>query len=810
MSLWEDLRFGLRTLSKNPGFTTVAVTALALGIGVNATVFSLSNAVLFKNLPFANSDQIFYLVTTNSTKPHWWWTFSYPDFRVIRDQMKSFDGIGAAKEVSANISDNTASPEGYRGARITANTFSVIGQKPIAGRDFLPSDEQPGAAPVAILSYKVWENRYGKDPSVIGRTIRIDEEPTTIIGVMPAKLDFPREAEVWKPMIPNAEYEKRENRGLTIYGHIAKHSSIKSATAEATTIMQRIAKEYPVTNKDISARAIDYNDLFTGQEGEIKTVFMAMLGAVGFVLLIACANVANLQLARAVSRMREISIRVALGAGRWRIIRQLLIESIMISIVGGAISLPIALWGIRLFDDTVTATGKPPSLDFSMDFRAMMYLAAITIGTGILFGLAPALRLSKLDVNTALKDGGRGSSGGGRGKYLSGLLVVVEMALAVVLLAGAGLMIRSFMNAYRADLGIHTANILSMEIDLPNANYKLPEKQKAFFDRLKTSIDGVPGVEISTVATNLPLGGTWSFPYELEGHPQPDARRRPNLEAIVTMPDYFRVMGDQMLAGRDFTKGDGTPSALNVIVNRLCAEAFWPGENVLGKRLRLYKKDVAQPWLTVVGIVPDIASNNQTRSQRVRTPLVYIPYGLETSSSMWLSARTLVPPSTLKQTFRRQVQAIDDSLPVFNLRTMDEQLERQNWPYKVFGTLFSIFAAIALGLASVGLYAVIAHSVNQRTQEIGVRIALGARDRNILSLVFSQGMIQLAIGLAIGLAAAFAVTKVLKTLLVDVSPTDPATFASVTLILTLAAGLGCLIPARRAMRVDPIEALRHE
>jgi putative ABC transport system permease protein len=808
MSILEDIRFGFRTLLKNPGFTAVAVTALALGIGVNATVFSLANAVLFKNLPFANSDQILYLVTSNSAKPHWWWTFSYPDYLAVRDQMKSFDGIGAAKQVSANISDGTTSPEGYHGARVTANTFSVLGQKPIAGRDFLPSDEQPGAAPVAILSYRVWENRYGKDLSVIGRTVRIDEEPTTIIGVMPAKLDFPRETEVWKPLVPNADYEKRENRGITIFGHIAKHSSIKTATAEVATVMQRLAKEYPITNKDISARAIDYNNYFTGEEGEIRTVFVAMLGAVGFVLLIACANVANLQLARAVSRMREISIRVALGAGRWRIIRQLLIESIMISIAGGAISLPIALWGIRLFDDTVSRTGKPPSLDFTMDFRAMMYLAAITLGTGILFGLAPALRLSKLDVNTSLKDGARGSSGGGRGKYLSGLLVVVEMALAVVLLAGAGLMIRSFMHAYRSDLGIQTANILVMEIELPNANYKRVDQQMSFYDRLKTRIDATPGVEISTVTTNIPLTGSWNFNYEIEGQPQPDARRRPSVDAVITMPDYFRVMGDQMLAGRDFNKADGTPSALNIIVNRQCAETFWHGENAIGKRLRVYKKEVAQPWLTVVGIVPNVANDNQSRSKR--SPMLYLPYGLETQSGMFVAARTSVPPSTLKQTFRREVQGIDNNLPVLNLRTMDEQLERQNWPYKVFGTLFAIFAAIALGLASVGLYAVIAHSVSQRTQEIGVRIALGARDANILRLVFSQGITQLAIGLVLGLAAALAVTKILKTLLVDVSPTDPATFVSVTLILAFAAGLGCLIPARRAMRVDPIEALRHE
>jgi len=568
MSILEDIRFGLRTLLKNPGFTTVAVTALALGIGVNATVFSLANAVLFKNLPFANSDQILYLASTNSTKPHWWPAHSYPDFLDLKAQLKSFDAVGASTGVSANISDHTASPEGYHGARITANTFSLIGQKPLAGRDFLPSDEQPGAAPVAILSYKVWENRYGKDLSVIGRTVRIDEEPTTIIGVMPSRLDFPRETEVWKPLIPSDDHKKRENRWFTVYGHIAGHSSLKSSSAEVAGIMQRLAGEYPITNKDIGGRVVGYNEYFDGNEGGIQTVFIAMLGAVGFVLLIACANVANLQLARAVSRTREISIRVALGAGRWRIIRQLLIESLMLSITGGAIGFVLAIWGVRTFDNVVTPLGKPPSIDFSMDLRALLYIAGITLGTGLLFGLAPALRLSKLDVNTALKDGGRGSSGGGRGKYLSGLLVVVEMALAVVLLAGAGLMIRSFMNAYRSDLGILSTNILTMYIELPRANYKLPEQQKAFFDRLKTRLDAVPGVEISTVTSNIPLTGSWNFPYEIDGEPQSDARRRPNVDAVIITPDYFRVMGDQMLAGRDFTPADGA----NIIVNRQCAE----------------------------------------------------------------------------------------------------------------------------------------------------------------------------------------------------------------------------------------------
>ena len=808
MSILEDLRFGLRTLAKNPGFTAVAVTALALGIGVNATVFSLANAVLYKNLPFANSDRILYLTSTNSTKPRWWGGQSYPDFLDLQAQLKSFDAIGASTSVSANISDGTTSPEGYNGARITANTFSLIGQKPLAGRDFLPSDEQPGAAPVAILSYQVWQDRYAKDLSVIGRTVRIDEEPTTIIGVMPSRLDFPRETKVWKPLIPSADQKKRENRGFTIYGRISDRATPKSASVEVATVMQRLATEYPISNKDIGGRVIDYNERFAGNENEIGVVFRAMLGAVGFVLLIACANVANLKLARAVSRMREISIRVALGAGRWRIIRQLLVESLMLSVAGGAIALVLAFWGVRTFDHIVSNLGKPESLDFTMDLRAFLYLGAISIGTGLLFGLAPALRLSKLDVNTTLKDGGRGSSGGGRGKYLSGLLVVVEMALAVVLLTGAGLMIRSFMNSYRGDLGIRNENILTMMvIELPTKHYT-PDQQKAFFDRLKTRLDTVPGVEISTVTSNIPLTGAWNFNYEVDGEPQPDARLRPNVDAIITYPDYFRVMGDDLLAGRDFTPADGTPSALNIIVNRQAAETLWHTQNAIGKRLRLYHKDVAQPWLTVVGIAPNIASQNQSRAKR--PALIYIPYGLEKDSNPFVAARTSVPPSTLKEVFRREVQAIDVDLPAQNVRTMDEQLERQNWPYRVFGSLFAIFAIIALGLASVGLYAVIAHSVSQRTQEIGVRIALGARDGNILTLVFSQGMTQLVIGLIVGLAAAIAVTKVLKSLLVDVSPTDPTTFISATLILSLAAVLGCLIPARRAMRVDPLEALRHE
>ena len=807
MSIHEDLRFGLRTLAKSPGFTAVAVAALALGIGVNAAVFSLANAVLFKNLPFAHSDQVLYIVSKNPANPGWFGS-SFPDYRDIASQVKSFDAVGASTQDSANLSDRTAAPEVYRGAGVTANTFSLIGQKPVLGRDFLPSDEQPGAPAVAILSYKVWENRYGKDPTVIGRVVRLDGVPAAIVGVMPARLDFPRDTEIWTPLVPNARFEKRENRPFRLYGHLAAGANLKQANAEVAGIMQRLAAAYPATNKDFGGGVIDYNEFFAGNESGIKIIFLAMLGAVGFVLLIACANVANMQLARAVGRMREISIRVALGAGRWRVMRQLLVESLMLSIAGGGIGLLLAIWGVRAFDAAVTPTGKPAALDFSMDARAFLYLAAITIGTGLIFGLAPALRLSKLDINTALKDGGRSSSGGGRGKYLSGLLVVTEMALAVVLLAGAGLMIRSFVNAYRSELGFPAANILTMRIDLPPVKYAKAEQQIAFFDRLKGQLEATPGVETAAVVSDLPLSCCWNLPYQIEGEPPSDSRRRPKADVVVASPDYFRAMGIPVLAGREFSRADGLPASPVVMVNRQFARDVLHTENALGKRLRIYKKDVPGPWLTVTGVTANVSQRKEART--TVDPILYLPYRQETDSSMTVVARTKVAPAALKETFRRQVQSLDDSLPVYNLRTMDEELERANWPYRVFGILFAIFAGIALLLASVGLYAVIAHSVSQRTQEIGVRMALGATSSHVLHLVMSQGLAQMFIGLAIGIPGALAVTKVLNSLLVDVSSTDPATFLGVAAVLLLAAVFGCFIPARRAMRVDPMEALRHE
>jgi predicted permease len=813
-SLLQDIRFAFRTLRKSPGFTTVAILVLSLGIGINATVFTLANAVLYKNLPFKDSDQILYIYEINRSNADDSGV-SYPDYLDFRSQAKSFESLGAMQNTIADISDKTSAPQRYNGLNLSANGFSTIGVRPLVGRDFLPEDERPGAAPVAILSYGVWETRYASNPAIIGKSIRIRGIPTIVIGVMPRGLQFPGQIDVWMPLIPAGNFEKREYRSLNLFGRMNNGATFKSVTAEMGTIARRLSAEYPATNKDFDTKVMTFNDYANG--GQIHVVFLAMLGAVGFVLLIACANVANLLLARAVGRSREISIRAALGASRWRVIRQLLVESVTLSVAGGGLGWLAAIWGVRVFDAAVTPNGKPPFIIFSVDYTVLAYVAAVTLGTGILFGLAPALRLSKLDINLALKDGGHGTSAGMRGKYLSAMLVVVEMSLAVVLLAGAGLMIRSFLNTYKTTYGVKSENVLTMRMVLREAKYPRINDQITFQDRLKERLAALPGVDGVAIASNIPAAGSMRFPFELEGAPPVDVRKRPATDAVVVSPAYFQVMGTRTREGREFTESDGVAGYPVVIVNESFAATFWPRENPLGKRLRLIMQpfdspdgtpETPQAWLTVVGVSPDIMQHDAGKG--VRDPIVYLPFRQQPFRGMSVLAHTSVPPGTLAESFRRVVQSVDEDLPIFNMRSVDDYLAQRNWPYRVFGSMFAIFAAIALMLASVGLYAVIANSVSQRTQEIGVRIAMGATGWNILGLVFSQGMRQLGFGLAIGLAAAFGVTRVLTALLVGVSPSDPTTFISVALVLTIAGGLGCLIPARRAIRVDPVVALRHD
>jgi putative ABC transport system permease protein len=799
MSFLGDVRLSFRTLRKNPGFTAVAVATLALGIGVNAAVFTVTNAVLFKGFPLVDRNDGLLYVSNGGC------CISYPDFEDIRAQSKSFEGMGIVHGVGKILGDGSGFAEHIDVTEISADTFKLVGQRPIMGRDIAPSDQVPGSAPVAILSYGFWQRRYAKDPNIIGRTVRMNGAPTTVIGVMPRGFSFPQKADMWVPLVETAKVRDRDNTDTWFaFGRLARGVTFQSARVEVESIVKRLETEYPLTDRRWHLSVQNFHEFFIGPNATV--LYGSMWGAVGFVLLIACANLANLMLARALGRSHEISVRIALGAGRWRIIRQLLVESVMLSGVGGFLGWWIAEWGVRAYQLAMAQKASWLIIDYSMDYRVVGYLIAISIGTGLLFGLAPALRLSKLDVNATLKDGGRGATEGGRGKYLSGLLVSGEMALAVVLLAGAGVMIRSFLKVHTADVGVKTANLLMAHIDLPAAKYPRAEAQISFYDRLKTRLEAIPGVESTAIADRLPTDGSRHLPYELAGAPQVDQRLCPKISALVIGPGYFRTSGAAVFSGREFSDADGASGVPVAIVNQRFAGKFWPGEDALRKRLRFFNGSTPGPWLTVVGVVSNIIQNDAARQEF--DPLIYLPYRQQPSGDMAVIARTRIPPETLGAAFRREVQAVDPDLPIYGPFAAD-YWDRYS-DSRFYGILFLIFAAIALLLASIGLYTVIAHSVSRRTQEIGIRMAIGASARDILKLVFLQGMLPLGIGLIIGLAASVAVNRLLKAELVQVSPFDPITLVVASVVLILAAILGCLIPARRATRVDPLIALRHE
>jgi putative ABC transport system permease protein len=803
--LWHDFRFALRILRKSPGFTAVAVTALALGIGADTAMYTIVSGALTWDLGLGkNRDRIVIVNSTDSAHSNDWGA-SYPDFRDLRANVKSLAGLAAYELSPVNLSDNSGLPERYYCVQMSANGFSVVQHKPLLGRDFVPADEQPGAPPVLILGYHVWRDRYGLDPAIIGKTVRVDEVPRVVIGVMPPGRRFPEETDVWTPLVPTAALEKRDDRELMLFGRLRDDIPIDKVRAEVAAIATRLAAEYPDTNKNVTAEIrpiLEITGLYF-----MKPLFFALFAAVGFVLLIACADVANMLLGRASERSREISIRAAIGAGRVAILRQLLVESVMLAIAGGFLGCLVAVGGLRWFDRGMGTEAKPIWLHLTLDRNALFYLAAITIGTGILFGVAPALRLMKTDVSTALKDGGSGVTGGRFTMRLSNLLVAFQMMLCVVLLAGAGLMIRSAVKLYSAPIGVNTSGVLTMRINLPEAKYPKPGNWIAFHDQLSRKLAALPGVESSGVASQLPLGSWTSLNVEFEGKTD-DPGRPTETGGIIVSSNYFDMMQVQPRRGRLLQEADGGAGPPVVVVNESFAAKFWPREDPLGKHLRLVDEGAAGPWLTVVGITPDILQN--FRESLKHDPLVYLPFAEKPDRQMFLIARTQVHPASLSDAFRREVQSVDANLAVYDVRTLDERIAQSRLTVSLFGAICTVFAVVATVLAAIGLYAVITQTVNRRTQEIGLRMALGASRREIIELVFRQGIRPLALGLAIGLVLALATGRVLRSLLVGVDPSDPLTFAGVVLVLLATGVLGCLIPARRAIRVDPMVTLRYE
>jgi predicted permease len=807
----QDLRFTFRLIAKERWFSAAAIAAVALGIGVNAVGFTIVNAAFLRGLPIEDPGRLYMLVWQGRPGRR---NVSHADLQDWRAQSRTFTGLAAFRNGTMNLSDDRALPEQVRGTWVTANAFGLIGQQPLLGRGFAPGDDRQGADPVVVVGYNIWKNRYGADPHVPGTPLRLNGQPATIVGVMPASMRFPDNTEVWAPFIPTEAQKARDARSLSVFGRLRDGASHVEARTEMNGIAQRLAAAYPETYKDVAGVRVEtFTERYVG--GAARIVFLVMMGAVCFVLLIACANVANLLLSRSAHRAREIAVRIAMGATRWRVVRQLLLESVVLSFIGGGIGLLLASAGVSVLDAAVQDPDKPYWITFTVDYAVFGYVTAICALTGILFGLAPALHVSKTNINDVLKAGGRGSVGAPRGRWFSGTLVVVELALTVVLLAGAGLMIRSFLKLYTLDIGIRTEHLMAMQLRLPETKFANAEARRAFYDRLEPRLASIPGVEAVAVTTAVPPSGSGQRALEIEGRPARTPEKPPlDVSTVTISPRFFEVAGLALRSGRSFHDRDGMPGTETVIVNERMAAQFFPGEDPIGRRIRFMAREAAPgqpapPWRTIVGVSPLIRHGSPTLGGEPNA-VVYLPHRQDPPAGASVLVRSRLPAASVMDAVRREVQAIDRDQPVFTVQTLEQLLAQDRWPFRVFGGLFAIFAVIALGLSSVGLYAVMAYSVTLRTQEIGVRMALGAEGKQVSWLILERGLIQLGLGLTLGLGAALALSRVLRTVLVEISPNDPVTFASITVLLTVVSIAACLLPARRATRVDPLVALRAE
>jgi putative ABC transport system permease protein len=804
----QDVHYALRTLRRRPAFTAPAIAMLALSLGINTAVFTVIHAALFEGWPLVRAN---HRIVQISTSRHF---VFYPDFEAWRSQARSFDGMALLRGrfhtlASGDHASSGAAPETCFTTEVTANIFALLGVKPLLGRDFLPSDEKPGAPPVVILRYAIWSRRFEANPAIIGQMVRIDGRPAAVIGVMPKgfSFPFPMRQDLWTPLTPTPAALRRET-GYAPYAfaRLANGVTIESARAEMETIGRRLAGAFPATNRDVVPVVSGFEDWFIGRDA--RTLYRGMWGAVAFLLLIAGVNVANLLVQQAIGRSREIAIRLALGAGRWRIVRQFLAESLLLSILAGVIGWWIAKAGVHIY---ALAQVHEDVLNFTMDRLVFAWLAAITLGTGILAGLAAAAHLTARNIHSVSKDNERGIAGGKHATRLSGVFVTGEMALAVILLASAGVIFRSFLNVYTADLGVNTANILAISApDLPPERYPVPASWIRFYRDLETRLAALPGVASAGLGL-APTDNTPRVAYELAGSLAVDEQSRPAVAEVAASPGYFQTLGTRIVSGRNFDNSDRASGIPVAIVNQRFASRTWPGEAPLGKRLRLFPGNSGKrpaPGLTVVGVVANVVENDRTRQSF--DPVVYVPFEQAPAPFMPLLVRTNVAPASLVPVIRRQIYAMDPELPIPVLLPLSERLDRA-WSFeRNITALFLFFAAVALLLASVGLYATVSHSVGRRVREIGVRVAVGATSRDVLRLVFRQGIPPVGTGLALGLAISLALNRILKSQLVGVSPADPVALSAASAVLVLAAAPGCWLPARRAARVDPAAALRHE
>lgn len=801
----KDLRYGARLLIKSPWTSAVSIFALTLGIGLTATMFSIVYGALFRGLPFPESDRIMHLEENNLPAGIQGMEVPIHDMVDWREQQRSFEELGAFYTGTVNVS-GTERAERYNGGFMTANAFRILRVSPVLGRGFQEGEDTRSAPPVVLISHELWKNRYDSDPDIIGKAMRANGEPMTIVGVMPPRFSFPIDQQIWLPLrLDPLQHPRRTGQSLEVFGRLKEGVTIDQAMVEFDRIAKRIAAEHPQHNTNIGVAIKPFTREYIGDD--VNSLLYTMLGAVFFVLLIACANVANLLLGRAILRSREVGIRTALGASRWRLVTQFLSEALVLSLAGAVLGTALAWLGVRLFNNAIAPTDPPFWIDIRIDRIALTFVIGLSLLCTFFAGVIPAIQASSSKVSDVLKDESRGASSFRLGRISRGL-VIFEMALSCGLLVASGLTIKSVAKLRTIDLGFDITTLFTARIGLPEINYPDSAAQVRFYDQLLARLPSVPGMRSVALTSSLPGAfGGWTI-LAIEGQTYDREQEQPGASRIAVSENYFATLGLAPLNGREFNSGDRAGSLPVVIINRSMAEKYFASTNPIGQRIRLGPSATGdRPWLSIIGVVPDAYAGG---IQNDEPEAVYVPFAQHPARFMSIIARVPGQPLSVTPDVRDLVTAIDRDIPLYFVQTVPQAIEGNTWFYRIFGGLFMIFGFAALFLASIGLYAVMAFSVSQRTREVGIRMAIGAQARDVLSLILRQGLVQVALGMVVGLIFAAALSRLLSVILFGVNPRDPVIYAAIVVVLSCTALLACYIPARRATRVQPNQALRYD